>query len=82
MCLEEVEDEGLLVSWTLSKQPSFTLTVSPYKQQRQVRTSDIDSTNMIGPPHAVSRGLSSVYKLKGCIWSTKETHIMQSGVTS
>uniref|UniRef100_A0A3B5B6P8 C2CD2 like n=1 Tax=Stegastes partitus TaxID=144197 RepID=A0A3B5B6P8_9TELE len=25
-CLEEVEDEGLLISWTLSKQPSFSLT--------------------------------------------------------
>lgn len=33
--LEEVEDEGLLMSWTLSKQPSFTLTVSPCKLQRQ-----------------------------------------------
>uniref|UniRef100_A0A3Q0RS90 C2cd2 like n=1 Tax=Amphilophus citrinellus TaxID=61819 RepID=A0A3Q0RS90_AMPCI len=33
-CLEEVEDEGLLISWTLSKQPSFSLTVSPCKLQR------------------------------------------------
>ncbi|KAM4546351.1 phospholipid transfer protein C2CD2L isoform 1-T1 [Fundulus diaphanus] len=33
--LEEVEDEGLLISWTLSKQPSFSLTVSPCKLQRQ-----------------------------------------------
>ncbi|KAL7389835.1 hypothetical protein ABVT39_010610 [Epinephelus coioides] len=33
--LEEVDDEGLLMSWTLSKQPSFTLTVSPCKLQRQ-----------------------------------------------
>ncbi|XP_037603826.1 phospholipid transfer protein C2CD2L isoform X2 [Sebastes umbrosus] len=35
VCLEEVEDEGLLMSWTLSKQPSFTLTASPCKLQRQ-----------------------------------------------
>ncbi|XP_077403004.1 phospholipid transfer protein C2CD2L isoform X2 [Vanacampus margaritifer] len=28
VCLEEVEDEGLLVSWTLSKQPSLKLTAS------------------------------------------------------
>ncbi|XP_044079762.1 phospholipid transfer protein C2CD2L isoform X2 [Siniperca chuatsi] len=35
VCLEEVEDEGLLISWTLAKQPSFTLTVSPCKLQRQ-----------------------------------------------
>lgn len=34
--LEEVEDEGLLVSWTLCKQPSISLTVSPCKLQRQV----------------------------------------------
>ncbi|KAM4726693.1 phospholipid transfer protein C2CD2L isoform 2-T2 [Anableps anableps] len=33
--LEEVEDEGLLISWTFSKQPSFSLTVSPCKLQRQ-----------------------------------------------
>ncbi|XP_038145052.1 phospholipid transfer protein C2CD2L isoform X1 [Cyprinodon tularosa] len=33
--LEEVEDEGLLISWSLSKQPSFSLTVSPCKLQRQ-----------------------------------------------
>lgn len=42
--LEEVEDEGLLISWSLSKQPSFSLTVSPCKLQRQVRTFDTDST--------------------------------------
>ncbi|XP_061660462.1 phospholipid transfer protein C2CD2L isoform X2 [Syngnathoides biaculeatus] len=34
ICLEEAEDEGLLVSWTLSKQLSFKLTVSRCKQQR------------------------------------------------
>nr|XP_046266726.1 phospholipid transfer protein C2CD2L isoform X2 [Scatophagus argus] len=40
--LEEVEDEGLLISWTLSKQPSFTLTVSPCKLQRQGTESEAD----------------------------------------
>ncbi|XP_061607621.1 phospholipid transfer protein C2CD2L isoform X7 [Phyllopteryx taeniolatus] len=34
VCLEEVEDEGLLVSWSLSKQPLLKLTVSPCKQLR------------------------------------------------
>ncbi|XP_028323118.1 phospholipid transfer protein C2CD2L [Gouania willdenowi] len=35
LSLEEVEDEGLMISWTLSKQqPSFSLSVSPNKQQR------------------------------------------------
>ncbi|XP_077361621.1 phospholipid transfer protein C2CD2L isoform X1 [Festucalex cinctus] len=31
VCLEDVENEGLLVSWTLSKQPSLKLTASPCK---------------------------------------------------
>ncbi|KAK1882556.1 Phospholipid transfer protein C2CD2L [Dissostichus eleginoides] len=35
VCLEEVEDEGLLMSWTLSKQPTFSLSVSPCRLQRQ-----------------------------------------------
>uniref|UniRef100_A0A3Q1HQP6 C2cd2 like n=1 Tax=Acanthochromis polyacanthus TaxID=80966 RepID=A0A3Q1HQP6_9TELE len=45
--LEEVEDEGLLISWNLSKQSSFSLTVSPCKLQRQVRTFKTDTTNLI-----------------------------------
>ncbi|KAM7397876.1 hypothetical protein PAMA_005961 [Pampus argenteus] len=45
VCLEEVEEEGLLMSWTLSKQPSFILTVSPCKLQRQrvIHSQAIDS---------------------------------------
>uniref|UniRef100_A0A3P9HMH5 C2cd2 like n=1 Tax=Oryzias latipes TaxID=8090 RepID=A0A3P9HMH5_ORYLA len=31
--LEELENEGLLMSWNLSKQPSFSLNVLPCKQQ-------------------------------------------------
>lgn len=40
--LEEVEDEGLLISWTLSKQQSFSLTVSRCKLQRQGADSEVD----------------------------------------
>lgn len=40
--LEEVEDEGLLMSWTLARQPSFTLTVSPCKLQRQDTAGEAD----------------------------------------
>ncbi|XP_023135967.2 phospholipid transfer protein C2CD2L isoform X1 [Amphiprion ocellaris] len=40
--LEEVEDEGLLISWNLSKQPSLSLTVSPCKLQRQGAESEVD----------------------------------------
>ncbi|XP_069002697.1 phospholipid transfer protein C2CD2L isoform X1 [Embiotoca jacksoni] len=46
VCLEEVEDEGLLISWTPSKQPSFPLTVSPCKLQRQGFECEVD-LNMI-----------------------------------
>ncbi|KAM4619826.1 phospholipid transfer protein C2CD2L [Polymixia lowei] len=46
VCLEEVEEEGLLVSWTLSKQPLLTLTVSPRRLQRPGRDSEAD-LNMI-----------------------------------
>ncbi|XP_029376002.1 phospholipid transfer protein C2CD2L [Echeneis naucrates] len=42
VCLEEVEDEGLLMYWTLSKQPSFSLTVSPCKLQRQGTEGEAD----------------------------------------
>ncbi|XP_056141218.1 phospholipid transfer protein C2CD2L [Lampris incognitus] len=35
VCLEELEEEGLLVSWTLFKQPVFALTVSSCRLQRQ-----------------------------------------------
>lgn len=42
VCLEELEDEGLVLSWTLSKQPSFTLTVSPCKLQRQGTEGEAD----------------------------------------
>ncbi|XP_037125744.1 phospholipid transfer protein C2CD2L isoform X4 [Syngnathus acus] len=34
VCLEDAEDEGLLVSWTLSKEPSLKLTASPCKLLR------------------------------------------------
>ncbi|XP_044225491.1 phospholipid transfer protein C2CD2L [Thunnus albacares] len=42
VCLEDVEDEGLLMSWTLSKQPSFILTLSPCKLQRQGTEGEAD----------------------------------------
>ncbi|XP_045895444.1 phospholipid transfer protein C2CD2L [Micropterus dolomieu] len=41
-CLEEVEGEGLMMSWTLSKQPSFILTVSPRKLQTQGTEGEAD----------------------------------------
>lgn len=42
VCLQEVEDEGLLISWSLSKQPGFALTVSPCKLQRPGAEAEAD----------------------------------------
>ncbi|XP_057209240.1 phospholipid transfer protein C2CD2L isoform X1 [Triplophysa rosa] len=39
VCLEEVEEEGLLVSWTFSKQPQLSITVTP-RQRVQKEGSD------------------------------------------
>ncbi|XP_016386726.1 C2 domain-containing protein 2-like isoform X2 [Sinocyclocheilus rhinocerous] len=41
VCLEEVEEEGLLVSWTFSKQPHLSLTVTP-RQRVQKEASDVE----------------------------------------
>ncbi|XP_052448821.1 phospholipid transfer protein C2CD2L-like isoform X2 [Carassius gibelio] len=41
VCLEEVEEEGLLVSWTFSKQPHLSLTVTP-RQRVQKEGSDME----------------------------------------
>ncbi|CAB1419987.1 unnamed protein product [Pleuronectes platessa] len=48
VCLEEVEDEGLLISWTLNKQPSFSLSVSPRKLQRQGTEGGVDLSMIKG----------------------------------
>ncbi|XP_073696035.1 phospholipid transfer protein C2CD2L isoform X4 [Garra rufa] len=41
VCLEEVEEEGLLVSWTFSKQPHLSLTITPC-QRVQKEGSDVE----------------------------------------
>ncbi|XP_062262942.1 phospholipid transfer protein C2CD2L [Platichthys flesus] len=48
VCLEEVEDEGLLISWTLNKQPSFSLSVSPRKLQRKGTEGGVDLSMIKG----------------------------------
>ncbi|XP_056100907.1 phospholipid transfer protein C2CD2L isoform X2 [Rhinichthys klamathensis goyatoka] len=44
VCLEEVEEEGLLVSWTFSKQPHLSLTVKS-RQRVQKEGSDVEVDN-------------------------------------
>ncbi|KAK2828536.1 hypothetical protein Q5P01_019570 [Channa striata] len=48
VCLEEVGDEGLLMSWTLSKQSSFALSVSQCKLQRQGTEGEADLETIKG----------------------------------
>ncbi|XP_023672063.1 phospholipid transfer protein C2CD2L [Paramormyrops kingsleyae] len=42
VCLEEVEEEGLLVSWHFSRRPLLSLTVSPRKIQREGNDNEPD----------------------------------------
>ncbi|XP_070773902.1 phospholipid transfer protein C2CD2L [Enoplosus armatus] len=71
VCLEEVEDEGLLMSWTLSKQPSFTLTVSPCKLQRQGSEgeADLDMIKGLIEDTVLSTQPAMVLNLKTCVSS-------------
>uniref|UniRef100_A0A3Q1IR48 Synaptotagmin-like mitochondrial and lipid-binding domain-containing protein n=1 Tax=Anabas testudineus TaxID=64144 RepID=A0A3Q1IR48_ANATE len=68
VCLEEVEDEGLLMSWTLSKQPSFTLTVSQCKLQRQGAggEADLDTIKGLIEDTLLSTQPAMVLNLKSC----------------
>ncbi|XP_074527953.1 phospholipid transfer protein C2CD2L isoform X2 [Halichoeres trimaculatus] len=67
--LEEMADEGLLMSWTLSKQPSFTLTVSPCKLQRQSPEGDADLDTIKGliEDTLFSTQPAMVLNLKTCV---------------
>ncbi|CAJ1064095.1 phospholipid transfer protein C2CD2L isoform X2 [Xyrichtys novacula] len=67
--LEEMADEGLLMSWTLSKQPSFTLTVSPCKVQRQSTEGDADLDTIKGliEDTLFSTQPAMVLNLKTCV---------------
>ncbi|XP_041863758.1 phospholipid transfer protein C2CD2L isoform X2 [Melanotaenia boesemani] len=66
--LEEVEEEGLLISWTLSKQPSFSLTVSPCKLQRRGTDSaaDLDTIRGMIEDTLFSSQPAMVLNLKMC----------------
>ncbi|XP_047462506.1 phospholipid transfer protein C2CD2L isoform X2 [Mugil cephalus] len=66
--LEEVEDEGLLISWTLSKQPSFILTVSPCKLQRPgaADEADLDVIKGLIEDTLFSTQPAMVLNLKSC----------------
>ncbi|KAK5858375.1 hypothetical protein PBY51_002519 [Eleginops maclovinus] len=71
VCLEEVEDEGLLMSWTLSKQPAFSLTVSPCRLQRQGTEggADVDTIKGLIEDTLFSAQPAMVLNLKTCVSS-------------
>ncbi|KAM3869539.1 phospholipid transfer protein C2CD2L [Diretmus argenteus] len=71
VCLEEVEEEGLLVSWTLSKQPSFILTVTPRRLQRRGSDggADLDMIKELIEDTLFSTQPAMVLNLKTCMSS-------------
>ncbi|XP_076024823.1 phospholipid transfer protein C2CD2L [Genypterus blacodes] len=69
VCLEEVDDEGLLMSWTLSKQPSFALKVSPCRLQRRVADVDLDTIKTLIEDALFSTQPAMVLNLKTCVSS-------------
>ncbi|KAK5917867.1 hypothetical protein CgunFtcFv8_002678 [Champsocephalus gunnari] len=71
VCLEEVEDEGLLMSWTLSKQPTFSLSVSPCRLQRQDTEgqADLDTIKGLIEDTLFSAQPAMVLNLKTCVSS-------------
>ncbi|XP_030010083.1 phospholipid transfer protein C2CD2L isoform X2 [Sphaeramia orbicularis] len=75
VCLEEVEDEGLLMSWTLLRQPSFTLNVSPCKVQRQSTEgeADLDMIKGLIEDTLFSTQPAMVLNLKTCVSSSSSS---------
>nr|XP_057944101.1 phospholipid transfer protein C2CD2L isoform X2 [Doryrhamphus excisus] len=75
VCLEEVEDEGLLVSWTLSKQPPFKLTASPCKLHRHGTNeeADLDVIKTLIEDTLFSSHPGMVLNLRACATSTPAT---------
>ncbi|XP_029925249.1 phospholipid transfer protein C2CD2L [Myripristis murdjan] len=71
VCLEEMEEEGLLVSWTLSKQPSFILSVSPCRLQRQggEGEADLDMIKGLVEDTLFNTQPAMVLNLKTCVSS-------------
>ncbi|KAJ8267044.1 hypothetical protein GJAV_G00137660 [Gymnothorax javanicus] len=72
VCLEEVEEEGLLVSWMFSQQPLLDLTVSPRKVQRDSNSGGDEQVDMNTIAELVEDTLYStqpaiVVNLKACV---------------
>ncbi|XP_061753565.1 phospholipid transfer protein C2CD2L isoform X2 [Nerophis ophidion] len=74
-CLKEVEDEGIQVSWTLSKQPSFKLSASSCKLQRLGANAeaDLDVITSLIEDTLFSSHPAMVLNLRACEATTPAT---------
>ncbi|XP_020501835.2 phospholipid transfer protein C2CD2L isoform X1 [Labrus bergylta] len=82
--LEEMADEGLLMSWTLSKQPSFTLSVTPCRLQRQSAegNADLDTIKGLIEDTLFSTQPAMVLNLKTCVSSLAPMDHLSVGLNS
>ncbi|XP_035288890.1 phospholipid transfer protein C2CD2L [Anguilla anguilla] len=74
VCLEEVEEEGLLVSWTFSQQPLLDLSVKPCRMQREANDGgneqvDVNTIAELVEDTLFSTQPAMIVNLKACVSS-------------
>lgn len=74
VCLEEVEEEGLLVSWTFSQQPLLDLSVKPRRMQREANDGgneqvDVNTIAELVEDTLFSTQPAMLVNLKACVSS-------------
>lgn len=69
VCLEEVENEGLQMSWTLSKQSSLSISISSLKIQKQAGEGDLDVISGLVEDTLFDAQPAMVLDLKTCVAS-------------
>lgn len=67
VCLEEVENEGLLMSWTLSRQSSLSISISSLKIQKQAGEGDLDVIRGLVEDTLFDAQPAMVLDLKTCV---------------
>ncbi|KAI5089304.1 phospholipid transfer protein C2CD2L isoform X2, partial [Silurus meridionalis] len=83
VCLEEVEQEGLLVSWMFSQQPLLSLTVTPRQRvQREVREEaevDVDMIVKLVEDTLYATQPAMILNLRACVSSPAFPREKQEG---
>ncbi|XP_066565002.1 phospholipid transfer protein C2CD2L isoform X2 [Amia ocellicauda] len=71
VCLEEIEEEGLLVSWSFSEHPLLSLTITPRKVQREESDGKVDTGTIaeLVKDTIVSTQPAMIVNLKACVSS-------------